>query len=203
MNKMMNTAKTLEKVLHVLEIIVKVAFVASIVAALLLSAILIFDIDPSAAGSIDYTVGIGDFVFELAEGVAPSTDKLMLVELIAMLLVVPVFFIGIKASKALRKVLQAMAEGKPFHAGISKQIRKLAVYELVVGIIDNVANCVVPMISFDSFALKSILISDKIAAVSYAPTFDIGFLIVVGITLLLSYVFAYGEQLQNLSDETL
>ncbi|MBR5230909.1 MAG: hypothetical protein IKW00_01525 [Clostridia bacterium] len=203
MNKMMNTAKTLDKVLHVFEIITKVAFVASIVAALLLSAVLIFDIEPSMVGEMDYTVGIGDFVFELAEGVAPSTDKLMLVELITLALMIPVFFVGIKAVKALRKVLQAMAEGNPFHAGISKQIRKLAFFELVVGILDNVANSIVPMISFDSFALKNILLSDKIAAVTYAPVFDIGFLIVVGITLLLSYVFAYGEQLQNLSDETL
>ena len=53
------------------------------------------------------------------------------------------------------------------------------------------------------FDLPALLVSEKIAHVGGLFEVDLSFLIYWAILMLLSYVFRYGEQLQQLSDETL
>ena len=53
------------------------------------------------------------------------------------------------------------------------------------------------------YDLPGLLISDKITHISGMFNVDLTFVIYWAILLLLSYVFRYGEQLQQLSDETL
>ena len=53
------------------------------------------------------------------------------------------------------------------------------------------------------YDLPSLLISEKIVHVDGMFRVDLTFLVYWAILLLLSYVFRYGEQLQQLSDETL
>ena len=54
-----------------------------------------------------------------------------------------------------------------------------------------------------AFDLPSLLISEKITHITVSPNYDPTFLIYSAILLLLSYVFRYGQELQQLSDETL
>ena len=51
--------------------------------------------------------------------------------------------------------------------------------------------------------LPGLLLSEKIVHVDGMFTLDLAFLVYWAILLLLSYVFRYGEELQQLSDETL
>ena len=53
------------------------------------------------------------------------------------------------------------------------------------------------------FDLPALLISEKIVHIGSMFSVDLTFLIYWAILLLLSYVFRYGEELQQLSDETL
>ena len=54
-----------------------------------------------------------------------------------------------------------------------------------------------------AFDLNLLLLSERIPKVQFKFIFDLRFLFVAGILLLLSYIFQYGEQLQQLSDETI
>ena len=54
-----------------------------------------------------------------------------------------------------------------------------------------------------AYDLHLLLLSEKISHVEFMFVFDLSFLVVYGVLLLLSYIFRYGEELQQLSDETL
>jgi len=53
------------------------------------------------------------------------------------------------------------------------------------------------------FDLENLLINDKITHITINATLDATFLLTGALLLLLSYIFQYGQQLQQLSDETL
>jgi len=103
----------------------------------------------------------------------------------------------------LRKMLQPMAEGCPFHADTARQIKKLAILSLVMGVVDNLASVVDATMALHSFGLdqRTFIGGSEYVSVNYS--FDLSFLIVFFVLLLLSYLFSYGAELQKLSDETL
>ena len=103
----------------------------------------------------------------------------------------------------LRRMLQPMGEGCPFHPDTARQIKKLAILSLVMGIVDNVASIVDAAMALRSYGLyqQTVIGSSEYISVNYS--FDLSFLIVFFVLLLLSYLFSYGAELQRLSDETL
>ena len=93
--------------------------------------------------------------------------------------------------------------GEPFREGVSKKLNYLARYVCGLGIGINLQKIVSNVLITQAFDLPNLLLSDKITEVDFFFVFDFSFLLVVGILLLLSYIFRYGEELQQLSDETL
>ena len=53
------------------------------------------------------------------------------------------------------------------------------------------------------YQLNALLLSDKITKVTFNYSFDFSFLLIAAVLYLLSLVFSYGQELQQLSDETL
>ena len=102
----------------------------------------------------------------------------------------------------LKKIIKPMTEGKPFAASAAPCIRKIA-WIYLAG--DLVFQAVLHAISYSAFyqlKLHELLAGDIIPQVRYQADFSLNSLFIFGILLLLSLVFRYGQQLQQLSDET-
>ena len=103
----------------------------------------------------------------------------------------------------IRKILAPMEEGSPFHPDTSRYLKKLAVLSLVLGIAQNVGSAVEAASALRSFGLDKLVESGSIRSVTVNYTFDMGFIVIFFLLLLMSYIFSYGSELQKLSDETL
>ena len=102
----------------------------------------------------------------------------------------------------LRQILLPMAEGQPFHAQTAPSIRKIAWLHMITSFLSQVVGCTVSSFTFHQLNVPQLLLNSSISGVKLEPQFNCSFLVTFGILLLLSYVFAYGQELQKLSDET-
>lgn len=146
---------------------------------------------------------IGPISIELAEESAPDNANILSYAWIygglgALCAVVICLGLGY-----IRKILAPMAEGSPFHPDTSRYLKKLAVLSLVLGVAQNVGSAVEAASALRSFGLDKLVESGTIRSVTVNYTFDIGFIVVFFLLLLMSYIFSYGSELQKLSDETL
>ena len=103
----------------------------------------------------------------------------------------------------IRNILQPMTEAKPFDSSASINLKKLAKLSIRIGILLNIIVLSETLVMVFVYDLPNLLLSEKISHIGSAFQVDLSFLIYWAILTLLSYVFQYGQQLQQLSDETL
>jgi hypothetical protein len=105
--------------------------------------------------------------------------------------------------KVLRSILAPMKEGRPFDMEVSAGLRKLAWVILVGGGLIQAVNIVGGMLLAKNLPMDVIFSSPAIESVEYVFTMDFGFVWKFVVVMLLARIFAYGQQLQQESDETL
>ncbi len=105
--------------------------------------------------------------------------------------------------KALRSILSPMKEGRPFDMEVSAGLRKLAWVILVGGGLIQAVNIIGGMLLAKNLPMDVIFSSPAIESVEYVFTMDFGFVWKFVVVMLLARIFAYGQQLQQESDETL
>lgn len=203
MKKLTKTASILDKILNILSICIKIAAVALLVGLGILAAGFFFDLPPQMVGT-GYATAELDFVtFTVAESYLPDHRivwcQVAMEMFLTLVCLVPAHF----SVKAFRAILAPMKNGEPFHNTVSENLVKLARYTCSLGIGVNLLKIISSILMIKAFDLHLLLLSEKIRHVQFDFVFDIGFLFVAGILLLLSYIFRYGEELQRLSDETL
>ena len=88
-------------------------------------------------------------------------------------------------------------------AVVSTNLKKLAKLSINLGILFNIIKLSEQIMTVFVYNLPGLLVSEKITRVTGMFSVDLTFLVYWAILLLLSYVFRYGEELQQLSDETL
>ena len=103
----------------------------------------------------------------------------------------------------IREILKPMIEEKPFDSIVSTNLKKLAKLSVVLGILVNIIILSEQIMTVFVYGLPGLLISEKIIHVTGMFKIDLTFIVYWAILMLLSYVFRYGESLQQLSDETL
>jgi hypothetical protein len=96
-----------------------------------------------------------------------------------------------------------MTEEKPFDTIVSTNLKKLARLSINLGILYNIILLSEQIITVFVYDLPGLLISEKISHVGGMFQVDLTFVVYWAVLLLLSYIFRYGEELQQLSDETL
>lgn len=104
--------------------------------------------------------------------------------------------------KQIREILEPMQEGRPFEKSVPDNLRKIAWTILTGGVIVQIVGITERILLIKAYPMEQ-LFSSMIDHIEYTFTFDFGFVLVACIVLLLSYVFAYGQKLQQESDETL
>ena len=203
MDKLISTARKIDIVFKIAEIMLKIAFVACLVCAVIITAAGLFDLPAEMIGTGDLLLEFGPLTLTVADAYAPDFDS-MLIQVAAMLVLgAGCSFIGILCVKAIRAILAPMKDGKPFASETSKNLRKLGWLSLILGAAVQVMVAISLLTLFILQKMDTLLISDKITHVNVNISFDPSFLIIPAVFFVLAYVFKYGEQLQTLSDETL
>lgn len=203
MNKLTKTASSLHTIFNVAEKVLLALAIAAIVCTALIAAAWLFNISPDMIGTGYENLDIGILEFQIADGFAPDKNIVLIQVAITLALSCVCCLIGRKMVQGISAILSPISQGNPFHETISAELKKLSLLSLVLGITTNLFSVVELIFTTWVYALPDLLISEKIASISTNYTLDISFLICSGILLLLSYIFRYGTQLQQLSDETL
>ena len=111
--------------------------------------------------------------------------------------------LGLAVLKQLQNIFTPMSKGQPFHKTAAPSIRKIAWLTLIAGALIQLLHIIADTFIFSRLNLSELLSSRTVLQVSLKCVFNCNFLIGFGILFLLSHVFEYGQELQQLSDETL
>ena len=103
----------------------------------------------------------------------------------------------------LRNILAPMKEGNPFNNAVSLNLRKLGWLTVIGGVAYSVITAVSLHFISGLYDLTSLFKEGSVDGIMVNYRYDITFLIVSALLFLLSYIFRYGEELQQQSDETL
>ncbi len=203
MKDLIKTASILDTIIKILSICIKIAAVALLVGLGILAAGFLFDLPPHTVGTGYNHADIGLITLTVAENYLPD-HRIIWTQTAAeifltFLCLIPAHFIA----KSIRAILAPMKNGEPFHNTVSVHLSKIARYVCSLGIGLNLLEIISNILLIKAYDLNLLLLGEKIPHVEFHFTFDLSFLVVSGILLLLSYVFRYGEELQQLSDETL
>ena len=123
----------------------------------------------------------------------------------------PLLFLGIaflvfiiyKSVKTVEEICSLTIDHSPFDKRISNYITRLAQYIVAGGIVFNILD-VCRIIYFKQIINFDVLLNtDYVTQIDFAFHPKISFLIVAALIYLLSFIFRYGQELQQLSDETL
>ncbi len=200
--KMVNTAKALDKVFRILQ---RVIIICAAVSVIVLGIFTLMNaVNHNAVIGTDFNVvNIGPLTFELAEEIVPGNNAILIYAWIMAAAAIAFIAIVCYALGVFRKILKPMTEGNPFAPFVSNEIRKLAFASLAIGVVCNVMAFIEALNVILVFDLNSLLQDSQIQSVNVNFHFDVTFVIVFFVLLLVSYIFRYGEELQKLSDETL
>lgn len=203
MKDLTKTAGILDKICHIFAIAVSIASVCMIVALCILAAGFLFDLPPQLVGTGYDQADIGFVSLTVSEAYLPDHQTIWAQAAAEILLAFLCLIFARFLIKSIRAILDPMKRGEPFHNTVSVHLAKIARYVCALGILLNLQVIISNLLLTKAFDLHILLLSEKIPHAEFHFTFDLSFLLVSGILLLLSYVFRYGEQLQQLSDETL
>ena len=200
--KMIKTAKALDAFFKVIQRIVAAAMIVMVVAVGVLT--VVNAILPDAVIGEDFhMVDIGPVTVELVEELAPDNNTILAYVWIAVALGLCGAGAAWWAFGCIRKILEPMKVGEPFHETVSKNIKKVAYAVLIWGVVVNVGKLLEISAALRFFNFDSLAAMGDIRSVTVNYQFDFTFLLVFFLLLLMSYIFRYGTELQRLSDETL
>ena len=203
MTNLSNTAKKLDKVLEIAHIVLGALAIACIVGVALIAVAYILKLDPAMIGTGYENFDIGFLELTVAENYAPDKWLVLLQAAITLLVSCRLMYEGRRGVGYIREILHPMKEGKPFDSIVSTNLKKLARLSITLGILYNIIILSEQIMTVFVHDLPGLLLSEKITHVGGMFSVDLTFLICWASLLLLSYVFRYGEELQQLSDETL
>ena len=106
-------------------------------------------------------------------------------------------------SGIIRAILAPMKEGRPFEGGVCASLKKIAYWIFITGGISQVMQMILSALMMRAYPIDAVFSSDAVTRIEYSFSFDLSFLLVGFVVLFLSWVFAYGQALQQEADETL
>lgn len=203
MKDLTKTAAILDKICRILAIAIKIAAACMIIGLGILAVGFLFDLPPQMIGTGYEHADVGFITFTVADSYLPDHRiiwaQLAMGMFLTFLCLIPANFIV----KSIRAILKPMKDGQPFHNTVNVHLNKIAKYVCSLGIAMNLQEIISNILLIKAFDLNILLLSERVTHLDFHFEFDLSFLLVSGILLLLSYVFRYGEELQQLSDETL
>lgn len=195
MEKIKKTSRIIDRVLSVFFWIIAVCAVIAVVSF----TVILLRGDEIPAGTSTAII-LGNYRVMLADAADYQVRPITLMTIINVALAA-VF--SCYAIRVLRQIFRPMSQGLPFTGSVSKSIRKIAWVQFLYGIIGIVLQTITNSIFYKSLDIASLFNPEKVTSCTLSIVFDGSFIIWFVLLLLLSHIFKYGEQLQQLSDETL
>lgn len=198
--RLIGTAKKLDKILKVVQIVNIAGGVLVICGFLLLNiAHLVNPENINTADIIKFSTG--EFSLELAAGAEMGIDLAYgWVNCVWTVALLAILWIGFRY---VRKIMVPMMEGNPFDHSVSDYLKKLGLLTLLYGIVGNIGAAMITSMKMNHYQLERLVDGKNILAIAPEYQLELGFLIIFFVFLLASYIFKYGAELQQLSDETL
>ena len=203
MNNLTNSARKLDKVFEIAHIVFGALAIASIVGVALIAVAYVLKLDPTFIGTDYEKFDVGYLELEVAPAFAPGKWLILAQAALTLLVSCRLFYDGRRGVGYIREILKPMIVEKPFDSIVSTNLKKLARLSIVIGILWNINILAEQIMMVFVYGLPDLLIGEKILHITANFRIELSFLICWVILVLLSYVFRYGEQLQQLSDETL
>jgi len=200
MEKLMKTSKTVDTILKVVYKILQVGGIIIFVGVgICLIAGALGQLPPAELTSVSF----GDVELIFAEPQIVD-NSFMAIEM-GTTLVMALIAIAVTCYliKVLRKVLVPMIAGQPFDGTVSTNIKKLGITIIVSGIIIDLIEVIGSNLAFYMYDISELFLSENIGRVMINGEIGLGNVLVGVLVIMLSYVFRYGEQLQQQADETL
>ncbi|MDE5679731.1 MAG: DUF2975 domain-containing protein [Lachnospiraceae bacterium] len=197
-SKMMKTAAVIDRILKILKetaIVCSVICLVFAVLTLLFGEKIVAHVDIVSIGPLRLTLKNGS---SLLKESALKTGLTLSLVFAAISLAICVYGI-----RLIRKVLEPMKEGRPFDKGISETIKKLAWVALIGGAIIQVCGSITKIAEIKAYDFSAFFAETVVTGLSFNGMIDCSFVVTACVLFLLSYVFRYGEELQQESDETL
>ena len=200
----MNTEKIV-KVAGVLDTIAKIAGgilkACGIVCIIFAVLVLIFGEKMFVEGSVTLDLDFIKLYLGEQYQVIPAMIKLYAV--VGLLVGGVLCFMMSYIAKLARNILAPMKEGRPFEQGVSENLKKIAVAILIGGAVSELLGVAERIIMTKAYPMEEIFASEAISKLEYVFTYDLDFVFTAVIVLFASYIFSYGQVLQQESDETL
>lgn len=155
--------------------------------------------DPSALRDLQLTLGN----YKLTLRQSYTAEQFMALWLVTLPNLIVAGLSACYGIKVLQRIFRPMSEGRPFDGSVGAALKKLACTVLAFGVISTILQAVTNNIFYKTFDIPSLFAADKVSSCTLSIISDGSFLVWFVLLLLLSYVFRYGEKLQQLSDETL
>ncbi len=203
MKKIQKTAKALDMVFKILEIIIMIAFVSLLVGLGIIIIGTLLNLPSNQIGTEFNKFDIQNLTLVVAEKFAPDVNSVLLFTSIFFTLAAAVAIIGKKFIVLIRKVLKTVIEGLPFDNSVADNLKRSSLMVILIGVGLNIVNVVEHIFAVYIYDLPSIILSDKITQATLTCKFDFGFLITATVIYLISLVCRYGATLQQQVDETL
>lgn len=134
---------------------------------------------------------------------ALSKDKISIWLPLIFLITAIFVFIIYKAVQTIESICTITMNHTPFDVRASNHMKNLAKYILVGGIVFNILE-VCRIMQFKQTINFDLLFNTKyVTQINFDIRLHLSFLVFAALIYLLSYIFRYGQELQQLSDETL
>lgn len=196
--KMRNAANVLETLCRVGG---KICLAVGIVCAVFAVLVPIFGEKIFAAGELTLDL---DFVkFHLAEEMQVITPYVQLYAVVALVSAGIGCGVMSYALKVAQRILLPMKEGRPFEESVADNLKKLAIVTIGGGVFTGVLGIVNRVFLSKAYDLQNLLAAPQVEKIEYMFDMDLSFVYIGCVLLFLSYIFRYGQQLQQQSDETL
>jgi len=203
MEKLTSTARKIDVVFKIADIMLKIGAVTCLVCLAIIAVGVIFNLPAEMIGTVDNMLSIEPFTFHIAEGFVPDFRSMLGNVALVIALGAVACVLAILCVKTIRAILAPMKEGQPFHDDISGHFRRLGWFSLVLSLMMQAIKAISILTMTYAQHIDTLLLSEKVTKVDVNVSFDPSVLIIPAVFFLLSYVFRYGTQLQQLSDETL
>ena len=194
------SAELLKKMCSILEIVRWSCLISEV---LLIGLFLIFVSDKGIYNTIFGSIRIDYLQLIFKNDLALNKDKMSGWLPLLFLGIAFLVFIIYKSVKTVEEICSLTIDHIPFDKRISNYITRLAQYIVAGGIVFNILD-VCRIIYFKQIINFDVLLNtDYVTQIDFAFHPKISFLIVAALIYLLSFIFRYGQELQQLSDETL
>ena len=195
--KLIKSANTMYTIVNILEKVVLVGLVL-----IVLGAGLIFFVPKGQAITMS-KITVGTLTMELYDNAMPAESfqiQTTLIGMAAAAIICLMVFFGLRIVK---DILSPMKEGRPFEHSVSLDIRKLGLLVLFGGIVGQGAMFATNFMWIHNLDLMTFFNREVVKSITINNSFSLSFVFITLLLFLLSYVFEYGRQLQQESDETL